>query len=444
MMSREMLVRLGRRAVVLAATVAVIGVGVGVVQVAAQWRAEAAPLDTAPVGMTRDQRRLRHRGRARRGPRRPDGRRRGADLGPPGGPDHRQREHRRRHAGGHRAPGAARRREGEAHRSSRSSSRPRRRASSSSTGPRPARPLSTGPRRRAAAEAAADPDPRRLRSTRRRRTMTERALPAIGVGVRPRPGITAAPRPVSRTHVRDATRPAVARKEAILTTPARAGMLVGASAAVYALTLAGISGLQAEADAAVAAARAPYQDVLAQTRAANDELEARVLQGRRRDPRPGRHVRQGRHERRGLPGPPRLARRAGRGGPGQRGGPPDAHQAADRHDARRRRRELALRRRLDAPGPRPPRPAPPGADAVLAVPSVSTSLLRGRRTSGARHLRGARPRIRAAPERPPPRAASPAPTRRRPGRGRRRMGRGPGGVRRRGRWRSPGSATTPS
>jgi hypothetical protein len=51
-MSMEMLVRLGRRAIVLAATVAVIGVGVGVVQVAAQWRAEAAPLDTAPVGMT--------------------------------------------------------------------------------------------------------------------------------------------------------------------------------------------------------------------------------------------------------------------------------------------------------------------------------------------------------------------------------------------------------
>jgi hypothetical protein len=51
-MSGEMLARLGRRAIVLAATVAVIGVAVGVVQVAAQWRAEAAPLDTAPVGMT--------------------------------------------------------------------------------------------------------------------------------------------------------------------------------------------------------------------------------------------------------------------------------------------------------------------------------------------------------------------------------------------------------
>ena len=107
--------------------------------------------------------------------------------------------------------------------------------------------------------------------------MTERALPAIGVGVRPRPGSRAAPRPVARTHVRDTTRPAVVRREAILNTPARAGMLLGASAAVYALTLAGISGLQAETDASVAAARAPYQDIVAQTRAANDELEARIV-----------------------------------------------------------------------------------------------------------------------------------------------------------------------
>ncbi|MDQ1323221.1 MAG: hypothetical protein QG587_556 [Chloroflexota bacterium] len=51
-MSKERLARLGRRIVVVAATVAVIGVAVGVVQVAAQWRAEAAPLDAAPVGMS--------------------------------------------------------------------------------------------------------------------------------------------------------------------------------------------------------------------------------------------------------------------------------------------------------------------------------------------------------------------------------------------------------
>jgi hypothetical protein len=107
--------------------------------------------------------------------------------------------------------------------------------------------------------------------------MTERALPAIGIGVRSRPEADAQPRPVAGSHTRDRARPAIARKEAILTTPARAGMLVGASAAVYALTLAGISGLQAEADATVAAARAPYQDVLLQTRAANDDLEARIL-----------------------------------------------------------------------------------------------------------------------------------------------------------------------
>ena len=109
--------------------------------------------------------------------------------------------------------------------------------------------------------------------------MTERALPGIGVGVRAPPGDGRFSAPSGRRArtSRDTARPAVARKEAILTTPARAGMLIGASAAVYALALAGISGLQAEADAAVAAARAPFQDVLAQTRAANDELEARVL-----------------------------------------------------------------------------------------------------------------------------------------------------------------------
>jgi septal ring factor EnvC (AmiA/AmiB activator) len=51
-MSRETLVRLGRRAIVLAATLAVVGIAVGTVQVAAEWRAAAAPLDVAPAGMT--------------------------------------------------------------------------------------------------------------------------------------------------------------------------------------------------------------------------------------------------------------------------------------------------------------------------------------------------------------------------------------------------------
>jgi septal ring factor EnvC (AmiA/AmiB activator) len=50
-MSGELLRRLARRAAVLALTLAVIGVGVGTVQLAARWRAESAPIDAAPVGM---------------------------------------------------------------------------------------------------------------------------------------------------------------------------------------------------------------------------------------------------------------------------------------------------------------------------------------------------------------------------------------------------------
>ena len=51
-MSRETLARVVRRVAVLAATLAVIGVAAGTVQVAAEWRAASAPLDTAPVSMS--------------------------------------------------------------------------------------------------------------------------------------------------------------------------------------------------------------------------------------------------------------------------------------------------------------------------------------------------------------------------------------------------------
>ena len=51
-MSRETLVRHARRAAVIAGTIAVIGVAVGTVQVAADWRAASAPLDTAPVSLS--------------------------------------------------------------------------------------------------------------------------------------------------------------------------------------------------------------------------------------------------------------------------------------------------------------------------------------------------------------------------------------------------------
>ena len=51
-MSRDLLTRIARRALVLAATGAVIGVGVFTVQLASEWRAAEAPLDTSPVSLS--------------------------------------------------------------------------------------------------------------------------------------------------------------------------------------------------------------------------------------------------------------------------------------------------------------------------------------------------------------------------------------------------------
>lgn len=51
-MSRDVLNRIVRRVLVIAATGAIIAVAVVTVQTAAAWRAEAAPLDTAPVSMS--------------------------------------------------------------------------------------------------------------------------------------------------------------------------------------------------------------------------------------------------------------------------------------------------------------------------------------------------------------------------------------------------------
>lgn len=101
--------------------------------------------------------------------------------------------------------------------------------------------------------------------------MTERVMPAIAVGARPLPRPTLLPRPEA---IDRPARPVAHRKEAILTTPARAGMLIGASAAVYAVTLAGVAGLQSQTDAETAAQRAPLVEAVAQARAANDQLES--------------------------------------------------------------------------------------------------------------------------------------------------------------------------
>jgi hypothetical protein len=55
-------------------------------------------------------------------------------------------------------------------------------------------------------------------------------------------------------------------------------MLLGASAAVYAVTLAGIATLQASDDAALAARRQPWVDQVTELRATNDALEQALLQ----------------------------------------------------------------------------------------------------------------------------------------------------------------------
>ncbi len=111
--------------------------------------------------------------------------------------------------------------------------------------------------------------------------MTERILPAVAVPApaRPRVGPGAPARPVVVGAARPATRPTTAhRSQPFLTTPARAGMLFGMSAAVYAVTLAGVSWLQSSSDAALDASRQPYLDAVAAARGANDSAQAVVTE----------------------------------------------------------------------------------------------------------------------------------------------------------------------
>jgi hypothetical protein len=105
--------------------------------------------------------------------------------------------------------------------------------------------------------------------------MTERVLPGIAVPA-PRHGADGVARPGPRPAATERGAAGV-RRDALITSPARAGMLLGATAAVYAVTLAGIAALQSSSDVAVAAARQPYLDVLAETRATNDALEAALV-----------------------------------------------------------------------------------------------------------------------------------------------------------------------
>ena len=105
--------------------------------------------------------------------------------------------------------------------------------------------------------------------------MTDRILPAISIPVPSGRGIAD---PVARPRRAPMARPVTAhRREALLTTPARAGMLLGGTAAVYAVTLAGIATLQASSDAQVAARRQPWVERVAEIRTANDALEHAIV-----------------------------------------------------------------------------------------------------------------------------------------------------------------------
>ena len=106
--------------------------------------------------------------------------------------------------------------------------------------------------------------------------MTDRILPAISLPVpRGHGGIE----PVATPRRVPVARAATAhRRDAFLTMPARAGMLLGGTAALYAVTLAGIAALQASSDAALAARRQPWVDRVAELRAANDALTSALVQ----------------------------------------------------------------------------------------------------------------------------------------------------------------------
>lgn len=104
--------------------------------------------------------------------------------------------------------------------------------------------------------------------------MTERILPSIAlpIPVRRQPHREADAGPVARPD-----RPAARTRDAILDTRTRAGMLFGASTVVCAVSLAGVAMLQSQSDAAIAARRAPHVEAVAAAQAANDILEATLL-----------------------------------------------------------------------------------------------------------------------------------------------------------------------
>ena len=269
-MSGDLMRRLLRRAVVLTATFAVIGIAVGTVKVAADWRAASAPLDVAPVGMdTINAQLVAETDRA------------GVLSDQVGSAadqiatlkaalleasDHISSD----------AQTAAQLREQLAAATSKLDTLQGQLKAAQTR----LAELNKAAARQAAANAAAPPRRRPAAPEVVSTMTTERILPAVALPVpgrlRPDGPATRADSPARHgAHARAVTaRTATARWDAWLTTPARAGMLLGASAAIYAVTLAGIAGLQAQGDAELVARHQPYVEALARARAANDALAA--------------------------------------------------------------------------------------------------------------------------------------------------------------------------
>jgi hypothetical protein len=118
---------------------------------------------------------------------------------------------------------------------------------------------------------------------------SQRVLPAVAIrpadqahpldGALPRPSLVPAMRGEGAVQP-EVARLAVARsarRDALLTTPLRAGMLIGASAAIYAVSLAAVSGLQYQTEAQLAGQHQPMIETIAQARARNDALQATIL-----------------------------------------------------------------------------------------------------------------------------------------------------------------------
>lgn len=109
--------------------------------------------------------------------------------------------------------------------------------------------------------------------------MTEAIQPRPG----PVPGRPAVAHPAAKPAVmplaKPVEKPAVARRAAEARRPYHVGVFLGLSAAAYAVSLAGVTALQASSEQAVAAAQAPRVSALRAVAAGHDDLERRLAAG---------------------------------------------------------------------------------------------------------------------------------------------------------------------